>query len=151
MADETNDPKLAKAGSAQPTKMPKPNEAIPGVVLPPLPKTGSPVEFSQQINVYQIPGNAWDRLTQEQTMELTRMILERADAVDKRHFEYAMEKARQARSGKKLAMILGTLVTVSGYGCAAWLGLEGHEAASLAIALPITTILAMIIGNRFLD
>jgi hypothetical protein len=126
-------------------------EIANGILLPPLPTTASPIEFKQQINVYQIPQSAWDRLNQEQTMELTRVILERADAIDQRHFEYAKEKAKDNREGKKLAIMVGAAITVVGYGIAALLSFYGHEMAAITVSLPITTILAIVIGNRFLD
>ncbi|MFZ3343183.1 MAG: hypothetical protein WA213_20055 [Terriglobales bacterium] len=125
-------------------------EQIPGVVLPPLPPTGKAIEFKQQINVYQIPQNAWDRLNQEQTLELTKMILERADAIDKRHFDYAVEKVRSSARGKKTAIITGSLITIAGYAVSATLALYGHDTAAIAVSLPITTILALVVGNRFL-
>lgn len=153
MADEKDERKVSKPGpSTTPGEAaPQSGEVIPGVLLPPLPKTDSPVEFKQQINVYQIPQNAWDRLNQEQTVQLTKMILERADAMDKRHFEYAMEKSKQNQAGKQRAMILGTLITIAGYAASGLLAAYGHEMASVSIALPLTTILAMVIGNRFLE
>lgn len=57
--------------------------------LPPVtpPTTKAPVQFNQQVNVYQqIPQSAWDRLDAEQIMELSRRIIEQIDVADKRQF-----------------------------------------------------------------
>ena len=155
MADNEGNPKqsVQKASPATPTpaSTEASTEPIPGIVLPPLPPTGKGIELKQQINVYQIPQNAWDRLNQEQTLQLTEMILERADTIDKRHFDYAIEKVKSSTSGKKMAIIAGGVITVAGFVLAAVLALYGHETAALTVSLPIATILALVIGNRFLD
>lgn len=153
MADKDGKTKAAPAAAAPAAPAPSPTEGEPvaGILLPPLPKTSSPIEFKQQINIYQIPQSAWDRLNQDQTMELTKAILERADAIDQRHFEYAKEKAQATQAGKKLAIVVGAAITVVGYVIAALLAFYGHEMAAVTVSLPITTILAIVIGNRFLD
>lgn len=76
-------------------------QAIPVPSSPP-PDTKIPIQFNQQVNVYQIPQNAWDRLTPVQVMELTKVILDQADATDKRHFEFATEQAKRDDSGKAI-------------------------------------------------
>jgi hypothetical protein len=65
--------------------------------------------------------------------------------------DYAIEKVKSGASGKKMAIVAGCVITVAGYGLSAALALYGHEMAALAISLPITTILALVIGIRFLD
>jgi hypothetical protein len=70
------------------------------VPLPPPPETKFPFQFNQQVNVYQIPQNAWDRLSATEIMELTKVIIEHSDVVDKRHFDYAMEEAKRDNEGK---------------------------------------------------
>lgn len=127
----------------------EPVDSIPNP-LATLPGTKLPVQFNQQVNVYNIPQSAWDRLNPDQVMELTKVILEQADATDKRHFEFAMNEAKLEDHGKKLSMKIGLGITVAGFAGAVALGFYGHELASLAVSLPITTILAVIVGNRFI-
>jgi hypothetical protein len=70
--------------------------------LPPVspPSTKAPIQFNQQVNVYQqIPQSAWD---------------------------------------------------VAGFAATVFLATNGHELIALSISLPLATILAVIVGNRFL-
>jgi hypothetical protein len=124
-------------------------------VMPPVvpPQTAAPVQFNQQVNlsIQQIPSSAWDRLSPEQVVDISKTIISQLDATDKRHYEYAIEEIRRSSAGKKLALIFGSLVAIMGYGMTAYLGMHGHELIAMAIALPITTVLAMIVGRRFLD
>jgi hypothetical protein len=146
MPDE-GPPKKAN-GDAPVVSVPAPIQAVP---VPPPPETQSPIQFNQQVNVYQIPQNAWDRLTPAQTMELTKMILDQAESTDKRHFEFALAQANSEDRGKKLCIWIGGFVALAGFAGASYLGIHGHEIAALSISLPLVTILAMIVGNRFLD
>jgi hypothetical protein len=84
-----------------------PIQAVPVVPAAPPPETKLPIQFNQQVNVYQIPQNAWDRLSPQQTMELTKLVLEQADATDKRHFSYAMNQAKLDNDGRKLSIKIG--------------------------------------------
>jgi len=122
--------------------------------LPPVspPSTKAPVQFNQQVNVYQqIPLSAWDRLNADQIVELSKVILEQIDVADKRQFEYAIEQNRADGSGKKMALVCGAAIALGGFGGTVYLGMHGHELIALSIALPLATILAVIVGNRFLD
>jgi hypothetical protein len=89
--------------------------ALPPVVPP---ATKSPIQFNQQVNlsIQQIPSSAWDRLSADQILEISKMI-----------------------------------VTLAGFGATLYLSLQGHEFVAMGVALPLGTILAVIIGNRFLD
>jgi hypothetical protein len=122
--------------------------------LPPvaLPSTKAPVQFNQQVNIYQqIPQSAWDRLNADQVVELSKLIVGQIDTADKRQFDYAIQQTEREIAGKKLAMICGSAVTLIGFGVAAYLGINGHEFVALSVSLPLATILAVIVGRRFLD
>ena len=84
-------------------------------------------------------------------MDLSKAIIAQIDVADRRQFDYAMEAARKEQSGKRLAIICGALIAVAGYGATTWLAIHGQSVAALSISLPLTTVLAMVIGNRFLE
>ncbi len=147
----TSQPEAPEQGSQQQQQSIEP-AAFP---LPPVipPATKAPVQFNQQVNlsIQQIPTTAWDRLAPEQIVDISKMIVTQIEATDKRHFDYAMDEVKRSASGKKTAIFCGSLITIAGFGATLWLALTGHDMACLAISLPLGTILAMIIGNRFLD
>ena len=122
--------------------------------LPPVspPSTKVPVQFNQQVNVYQqIPPSAWDRLSAEQIVELSKIIVHQIDIADKRQFDYAIEQNKAECSGKRMAMACGAVIRLGGFGGTMYLGMHNHELIALSIALPLATTLAVIVGNRFLD
>lgn len=84
-------------------------------------------------------------------MELSKKIIEQIDIADKRQFDYALEEARSAKSGRHAAMLVGALITVAGFTATVYLASHGHEMIALSVSLPLATILAIIVGNRFLD
>jgi len=132
----------------------KPDPAALEPELPPVspPSTKAPVQFNQQVNVYQqIPPSVWDRLNADQIVELSRVVLKQNFIADRRQFEYAMEQNRAEYSGKKMAVVCGAAIALGGFGGTVYLGMHGHELIALSIALPLATILAVIVGNRFLD
>ena len=124
-------------------------EAIP--TPPPPPDTGTPIQLSQKINVYNIPPSVWDRLDSSQIVDLSKEVLRQADVVDERHYNFAMAQAARDASGKKWAVSVGALIAVAGFVAAAYLAVSGHTASAMFISLPLTTILAIVVGNRFLD
>lgn len=137
----------AVAGNAKPV-LPEP--VLPLVVPP---QTSAPVQFNQQLNlsVQQIPNSAWDRLSPEQIVEISKMIVNQIDATDQRHFDYAMESVKHSTSGKKVSIWCGGLIFLIGVAATTFLATHGHEITALTISLPLATILAVVVGNRFLD
>ncbi len=127
----------------------EPVELMPAPPSPPNTKT--PVQFNQQINVYQIPQSAWSQLSSDQIVDLSKVVLQHANEVDERHFKFAMATSRRDSSGKKWATSVGGIITIAGFGAAAFLAYSGNTLAAIAIALPLATILATVVGNRFLD
>ena len=73
------------------------------------------------------------------------------DVADQRQFDYALKQTASESSGKKIAILCGAAVALVGFGGAAYLGVHGQATVALSISLPITTILAILIGKRFLD
>ena len=73
------------------------------------------------------------------------------DVADKRQFDYAIEQNKAACSGKKMAILCGSVICLGGFGSGIYLGMQGHEAIALSVTLPLATILAVVVGRRFLD
>ena len=128
-----------------------PPEPVLPLVVPP--QTSAPVQFNQQLNlsVQQIPPSAWDRLSAEQLVDISKMIVTQIDKTDQRHFDYAMEHVKRSASGKRVAIWCGGLIFFVGIAATSYLATHGHEISALAISLPLATILAIVVGNRFLD
>jgi hypothetical protein len=122
----------------------------PALPTIPLPETKTPLHVNTQINVQQIPRTAWDRLSPEQVIDLSKTILNNADVIDKRHFDFAMCQAEREDRGKKTGMMIGGAVTVAAYAAAAFLAYSGHDVVAAVIAASVTSVLAVIVGNRVL-
>jgi hypothetical protein len=140
--------------SFEPSEVARASSAEIEPELPPIspPQTKAPIQFNQQVNIYQqIPQSAWDRLNSEQVVELSKAIIQQIDNADKRQFDYVIEQANKEQSGKKMAIIAGSIVTVLGFAATAYLSLHGQTIAGLSISLPLATILAVLVGKRFLD
>lgn len=120
--------------------------------LPPVvpPKTTAPFQFNQ-VNIQPIPPKVWDKLSAEQIVELTRTILTEADKVDKRHYDFAMERMKHSGRMSLQAAVVGGIVAVVGIGAATYLSSHGNGIVGGIIATFLATILAVIIGNRFLQ
>jgi hypothetical protein len=121
--------------------------------LPPVqpPATKAPIQFNQQVNFYQqIPSSAWDRLSPEQILDLSKAIIQHIDVSDQRQFDWAKTQAASADAGKRAAIVWGSAITLAGFMATVYMGLHGHELIALTISLPLSTILAIIVGNRFL-
>ena len=141
-----------RAGKEDPVEVVKaePVEAEQLPLVTP-PSTKAPVQFNQQVNVYQqIPPSAWDRLNADQIMDLSKRIIDQIDVADKRQFDYAIEDAKSVKSGKRAAMAWGSVIAIAGFTATVFLAMNGHEMIALTISLPLATILAIIVGNRFL-
>jgi hypothetical protein len=121
----------------------------PPVIIPP--KTKAPVSFNQQNNFYQqIPTSAWDRLSPEQVVELSRQVLKMADDQDERHFQIAKDQLQRLEGQNKRNIFIGSLVVLVGFTLTGFLAMHSHEMVALTISLPLATILAMLVGNRVL-
>lgn len=84
-------------------------------------------------------------------VELSKVIVNQIDVADKRQFDYALKQTESETAGKKVAILCGAAVALAGFGGAAYLAVHSQATVALSISLPITTILAILIGKRFLD
>lgn len=124
---------------------------LPKIVLP---ATTAPVQLNQQqnnISIQQIPPSTWDRLSPEQIVEITKIITSHLDQADERQFKFAMEQIKRETSGKKIAIVFGTIIFTAGLVFAAVMSLKGHETIALIISVSLATIVSMVVGKRFLD
>jgi hypothetical protein len=119
--------------------------------LPPItpPQTKTPITFNQQINYQQIPPSAWDGLTPEQRMELSKAILEKMDSMDERHYNFAVRHVDIETKRGTIRAVCGTLIALLGFGLTAYLALHGQVFVGLTISLPLATIIAIVVGSRF--
>ena len=116
------------------------------------PQTRTPVSFNQQINNFQqIPPSAWDGLTPEQRLELTRTILIQMDSMDKRHYDFALHHIDTESRRGTTGAIVGGFVAVSGFVISGYLSLHNQTVVALSISTALATILAIIVGNRFVS
>ena len=115
------------------------------------PQTKTPVQFNQQVNVYQqIPQSAWTGLNSDQIVDLSKVILHQMETFDKRQFDYAMEQSDKQDSRKRRTVTYGSIVAVIGFIITAYLATNGHELVAMTISMPLATILAIIVGNRLI-
>ena len=115
------------------------------------PQTKTPVQFNQQVNVYQqIPKSAWTGLNSDQIVDLSKVILHQMETFDKRQFDYAMDQSGKQDSRKRRTLTYGSIVTVIGFIITAYLAKNGYELVAMTISMPLATILAIIVGNRLI-
>ena len=129
-----------------------PVNEIPVPPPPPAPpQTKTPVQFNQQVNVYQqIPQSAWNGLSNDQIVDLSKEILNRMDTFDKRQFDYAMAQAARRDSTRKRTVTYGSLVAIVGFIITAYLAINGYELVAVTISMPLATILAIIVGSKLI-
>jgi hypothetical protein len=123
-------------------------DQLPAIIPP---QTKTPVSFNQQINNFQqIPPSAWDGLTPSQRMELSKSILKQMDSMDQRHYDYAVTQVQTETKRGTIRAICGSVIAMAGFLIAAYLGLHGQVILGLSISMPLATIIALVVGNRFL-
>ena len=131
-------------------------EIVPAVKVEDLPaitppQTKTPITFNQQNNFQQIPPSAWDGLTPAQRMDLSKAILFQMDTMDERHYKFAVKHVETETKQGTIRAICGTIITVAGFSFAAYLAMNGQTILAMSISLPLATILAIVVGNRFVS
>ena len=128
------------------------SQPVEAETLPPFvpPQTKTPFTFNQQVNIQRIPNQAWDRLSPDQIVDLSKTIIEQVDKMDRRHFEWAMERARRSDVTHNRGMIIGGFVAVVGISGVIYLAAQGHEVVAAILGTFLATILAVVLGNRIL-
>lgn len=124
-------------------------EELPAINLP---QTKTPVSFNQQVNNFQqIPPSAWDGLTPEQRLDLTHSILTQMDSMDKRHYDFAVAHVQTEARRSTIGTICGAIIAITGFALSGFLSLRGQTIVALSITMPLATILAIVVGNRFVS
>jgi len=122
-------------------------EPVPPPVVPPATKT--PFQFNQQINIQQIPPKALEKLSPEQTFELTKALLQQFERSDDRQFTHAMEQIKSSAKTQRIAMVIGGLIAVGGVAAVTYLTMQDHQVIAAILGTFLGTIVAVTIGNRF--
>ena len=120
-------------------------------VLPPVvpPATKTPFQFNQQINIQQIPPKALEKLSPDQTFELTKSLLQQFERSDERQFKHAMEQIESSAKTQRIAMLIGGLIAVGGVAAVTYLTMQDHQVIAAILGTFLGTIVAVTIGNRF--
>jgi hypothetical protein len=139
--DDPNQPKLDLA----PTVVEA--EALPPVVPP---QTKAPFTFNQQVNIQNIPPQAWDRLSPDQVVDLSKTLLDQVDKIDKRRFDWSMERAKRTDSMHARALTIGGIVALVGLSGVVYLSAQGHEVVAAIVGTFLATVVAVVLGNRLI-
>ena len=111
------------------------------------PRTATPIQYNQQINIQQIPSTAWGRLSSDQITALYDLTLQHMDRSESRHLEFAMDQAGKQSAFQKLNVLIGGGVALAGIAATAYLGVTGHESVAIAIAASLATLIAVVVGK----
>ena len=119
-------------------------------VLPPVvpPSTKTPFQFNQQINIQQIPTRAWEKLSAEQIIDLTKTIVQQIEKSDERQFNLSLEQAKSSARTQRTAMFIGGAISIVGFAAATYLATQGHQVIGGMLATFLATVIAVTIGNR---
>jgi len=121
--------------------------------LPPVvpPTTKTPFQFNQQINIQQIPPRAWEKLSADQIVDLTKTIMSQIEKTDERQFKWAIEQNQTSAKTQRVGMIVGGVIAVLGVGGTVYLAAEGHTLIAGMLGTFLATIIAVTIGNRIIQ
>jgi hypothetical protein len=96
----------------------------------------------------QIPSRAWEKLSADQIVDLTKTIVNQIEKSDERQFNWAVEQAKSSSTTQRLAMCIGGVIAVAGIGLTAYLAMSGHEVIAGMLGTFLVTIISCAIGNR---
>ena len=133
-----------------PLESSKRTEDAGAVILPPVvpPQTTAPFTLNQQVNIQQIPTKAWDKLSPDQIVELTKVIIDHAQKVDERHFTYSMEQAKQTGDSARMSVLVGGGIAALGLIGVSYLALKGEHVIAGIIGTFLATIVAVVVGRK---
>lgn len=121
--------------------------------IPPIipPRTKSPVTFNQQVNIQQIPPQAWDKLSDEQIVELSKAALTQFDKTDDRHYQVALDRADKESKSEPRAQVIGGVLALVGVLSVTYLSAAGETLVSAILATFLATIIAVVVGGKLID
>ena len=123
------------------------------VLLPPVspPSTKAPFQFNQQINIQQIPPKAWDKLSPDQIVELSKVIVAQIEKSDERQYNWAMTQAKNAVTAQTRALLIGGVVALGGVAATTYLSMAGHQLVAAILGTFLATLVAVVVGNHFIE
>ena len=143
MPDESEDKKQAELDLG--TEAIKAEPVLPPVVPP---TTKTPFQFNEQINIQQIPSRAWEKLSADQIVDLTKTIVNQIEKSDERQFNWAVAQANSSATTQRIAMGIGGVIAIAGIGLTAYLAMNGHTVVAGMLGTFLVTIISCAIGNR---
>jgi|GEM_PF-3273098 len=128
-------------------------ESKSGEYLPPVtpPRTSAPVHVNQQFNIQRIPPKAWDKLSPEQIVDLSKTLFSQFEKIDERHFELEMQRAKSASSTMQRLALIGGTVAIVGLCACVYLATHDSQVIAGVIATFLATIVAIVVGSRLTD
>ncbi len=123
------------------------------VVLPPVspPATKTPFQLNQQINIQQIPPKAWDKLSPDQIVELSKVIVAQIEKSDERQYNWAMTQAVNAVKAQARALWIGGVVALGGVAAVTYLSATGNQLVAAILGTFLATLVAVVVGNHFVE
>lgn len=116
----------------------------------PAPKTDAPIAqvFNQQNNFNAIPTTAWDRLSSDQTVDLTKFLVENVSQTEEKRLNHEAHRLNIEAQRVNLSILIGFLLAVVGIAAIAYLGLNGQTQIAGNLATALTTLIAVVTGAR---
>jgi hypothetical protein len=118
--------------------------------LPPVnpPNTKTPFQVNQQFNIQQIPPRAWERLTSEQIVDVSKAVIDQVERMDQRHFTLALKQAERGEKQEELSTIIGGILAGAGILATTYLAVTGHDTIAAILGTFLASIIAVVVGNR---
>ena len=146
MPDETR--KLSAPGPDPHSAADEPHptsDSDSGKLLPPTPKEARASSVSlSQLNINVPPPQVWHGLPAQVRGQLLGKIIDNADRVEERKFQFAMAVSKRRREGAWV----GGSVAVVGLGLCGYLASLGMNTEVTALVVFLATIIGVAIGNR---
>lgn len=70
---------------------------------------------------------------------------------DERQFNWAMEQAKSSGETQRVAMAIGGVIALVGFGTATYLTVQGHQVIGGMLATFLATVISVTIGNKLIQ
>ena len=131
-----------------------PPETASNEVAPPeseqSPETSRPVHFNQQANIGHVPPQIWGRLSADQVLDLSKMLLSDSSTLDERRFKFAMEAEERRSDDKRRSTVIAGTVAACGFGLCGYLAANGLELHAGMVLTFLGTIISVVVGKKLL-
>ena len=112
------------------------------------PATKTPFQVNQQFNIQQIPPRAWERLSPEQIVDVSKTVLDQVERMDQRQFTWAMKEVERNEKQGKLSTVIGGILAAAGILATTYLAVSGHEVIAAILGTFLASIIAVVVGSR---